>query len=393
MPQIDSVNNDMDILTILKQAVLEPFLYNVTGRSVPDPTFGRIRNPRSKAELVFRSKPYVHHDGIVKILSGPPESLTRQSLPTPHPFFAPPPAPSADNYVHYQIWYDPRPEAEGPLSHIDLVWCHGLGDYGGRFAEYGKPFLDAGARIILPDMPGFGRSTGVHGYLPSCELLTEGLHQVVYDIRRREEKGEDLGQNRSLPRKVVVGGGSMGGYTALSYAVKYGGGSPKGWISGVLALCPMTEVAKDTRPPYVVELVARTLIKVGLGRLPLSPANKGKNSANPQNEIDFQNDPQTYHGWLRISTGLAFLQGMDDLDKSIHLFPQDLPLLIIHGSNDRVVDLGGSKRAMKRIHAAGHPNARLEVMENCEHDLMREPPERRDKIIEKMVSFIVKEAS
>jgi acylglycerol lipase len=67
----------------------------------------------------------------------------------------------------------------------DLVFCHGINDYGGKFSEHANMFLEAGYRIgelmfsldlrhcglssylhtVVPDMPSHGRSTGLHAYV------------------------------------------------------------------------------------------------------------------------------------------------------------------------------------------------------------------------------------
>jgi acylglycerol lipase len=45
-------------------------------------------------------------------------------------------------------------------------------------------------------------------------------------------------------------------------------------ISGGLFLCPMLAISPDTRPPYLVELLARGISRFA-GSLPLAAANKG----------------------------------------------------------------------------------------------------------------------
>ena len=44
-------------------------------------------------------------------------------------------------------------------------------DFGGKFAEHARTFLDEGYRVIVPDLPSHGRSTGIHVHLPDLDLL------------------------------------------------------------------------------------------------------------------------------------------------------------------------------------------------------------------------------
>ena len=72
-------------------------------------------------------------------------------------------------------------------------------------------------------------------------------------------------------------------------------------------LCPMLAISPESRPPYIIELIARGLASIAPA-LPLADANKGKNSEDPEVEEEFLADPMTYHGKLRIATGLGCLK-------------------------------------------------------------------------------------
>lgn len=54
-------------------------------------------------------------------------------------------------------------------------------------------------------------------------------------------------------------------------------------------LCPMLAIAPDSRPSYLVELVARGLASIA-GPLPFASANKGKNSEDPSVEEQFDRE-------------------------------------------------------------------------------------------------------
>lgn len=78
-------------------------------------------------------------------------------------------------------------------------------------------------------------------------------------------------------------------------------------ISGGIFLCPMLAIGAETMPAYPIQLLARGVASFA-GPLALAAANKGKNSEDPEVEEQFQRDPQTYHGKLRVGTGLAILK-------------------------------------------------------------------------------------
>lgn len=90
-------------------------------------------------------------------------------------------------------------------------------------------------------------------------------------------------------------------------------------ITGGLFLCPMLVIAADTRPAYIIELIARGISKVA-GSFPLAAANKGKNSEDPRLEEQF----------LRVS--LRFIELVTSREKrglnsvsSLFTGPADIP--------------------------------------------------------------------
>ncbi|KAK4700182.1 hypothetical protein P7C70_g6068, partial [Phenoliferia sp. Uapishka_3] len=81
-----------------------------------DLTFGRAGLPRSPSELAIRAE-YKHWDGVVKLSEGSPE------------------------FVAYQVW---EPRANAPLKASDMLFCHGVNDYGGKISSHARHFLDRG---------------------------------------------------------------------------------------------------------------------------------------------------------------------------------------------------------------------------------------------------------
>ena len=79
----------------------------------------------------------------------------------------------------------------------------------------------------------------------------------------------------------------------------------------------------ESTPGIDVQYIARVLIKIGLGWLPLA-AGKQRKSLNTRKRSKIYNDPQTYHGNLRVATGLQLLDGMYHIRKSMGQF--ELPV-------------------------------------------------------------------
>lgn len=214
-----------------------------------------------------------------------------------------------------------------------LLWLavllHGINNYGGKAAAMGKFYIENGFRVIAIDLPSFGRSSGLHSYLPSLRILVEATHAVIKDVISNDPPNMQ-------GRKLFLQGESMGGFTALYYAALYPPVSPPSQggpdlrklaqedqrmadyirpnLSGVACSAPMLAISPQSRPAPIVEFIARGIAFMA-GRLPFAPGVKGNVSDDIRVETEFLADAQTYKGWIRIGTGLAILSGLEELQK------------------------------------------------------------------------------
>jgi acylglycerol lipase len=58
-------------------------------------------------------------------------------------------------------------------------------------------------RIVVPDLPSHGRSSGLHSYVSSMDLLADAVHAVICDVLHH-----DQAPPFAPPRKVFVAGQS-----------------------------------------------------------------------------------------------------------------------------------------------------------------------------------------
>lgn len=67
-------------------------------------------------------------------------------------------------------------------------------------------------RVIVPDLPSHGRSSGIHVYLPSMEALADAIYAVLEDTLLEDSKlVKESDGSISQARKVFVAGQSLGG--------------------------------------------------------------------------------------------------------------------------------------------------------------------------------------
>lgn len=363
--QTKSPNDDLSIFT---SVILYPFLELIRLRSPPvDPTFGRYTLPFSPYEQLIRDDPsYTCWDARV--------FLDRSGRAVEE---------KTNRWVWYQVWWNEAAAAKKGVK-TDLCFCHGISDYGGSFAIHAKPFLDAGYRLIMPDLPSHGRSTGLHCYLDDLNDLGHAVQVILTDVIKRDAA---VGRDQ---RNVIVGGQSMGGFSAVLYALLYQTpnvpgrivptNQPTPKVLGILPLCPMLAISPEARPHFIIESFARCL-KFFAGRLPLVLGYKGKASEDRWSEDRYNTDPQVCHCRVRAATGLAILKALLFTDK--YMGEITLPFRVMHGDSDRVTSVDGSK---KLFELAKSKDKDIMICPRTEHIMLRIG---RDKIDDQKRQLII----
>lgn len=84
-------------------------------------------------------------------------------------------------------------------------------------------------------------------------------------------------------------------------------------------------------------------------------------------------DPQTYSGKIRISTGLAILHGIADVNA--RLAEVTLPFKVLHGTGDRVTSYKGSQRLYDM---ASSQDKEIKLYDGREHVLLRKGRDKED---------------
>jgi acylglycerol lipase len=74
----------------------------------------------------------------------------------------------------------------------------------GGARHFFDPFLEKGFRIIAMDLPGFGRSSGLHAYMEDVQELVNAVHAVISAVALGNRALDANGQQQR--RKVYVYG-------------------------------------------------------------------------------------------------------------------------------------------------------------------------------------------
>lgn len=253
--------------------------------------------------------------------------------------------------LYFQMW-SPTLTAPDTKRRVIVLYVHGLGDYSGRFARFVSKFMDEGVYLASYDHIGHGRSSGMHGYVPSMQSLMDGLKCILAYLEEETYADNNV--------DLYLMGMSMGGLV-VTYQALMGDNSR---IKGIIAINPLIRVHRASMPnPYLV-YIARGLAQVW-PTLAVSPANRGQNHPDPEVEREFYEDPGTYSGWLRVGTGMAMKHGLEQIWTSVEKTPLVTPpMLVVYGNADKVTDPQATVEFMKKL-----PNVEFECLEGGSHVL------------------------
>ncbi|GHJ87725.1 hypothetical protein NliqN6_4127 [Naganishia liquefaciens] len=400
-------------MTEIVRDILTPGLQRLGLYSPTDPTYGRYLIPPWAPEQALDNDPNIitTRRRIFLPLLAPADSVeveySEEIDLTPEELF--PQRQRTGRWIYYKTW-EMKPEAlegkEAGGKGVDMVIVHGLNEYGARYAPHCRTFLEVGFRIIVPDMPSYGRSTGIHAHIYDPHLLTSAVYAVLQDVVRIDVA------NGKKQREVFLSGASMGGWTVLYYLITYPSTSdvekivtspsdeaqegkaktaqeyrPK--IAGAFVMCPLVNVAPASRPNFLVEGIARVIVKFA-GSLPMAEAVRGNVSDDPRVEEEFRQDPLTYKGKLRASTGLSLLHGLNQLASRAEEIT--LPIRIVHGDHDRATSHLATMAFFDRI--ASHEKS-LEIYADYEHVMCKvgideEDDRKRQAVLADWKSWLLK---
>ncbi|GFZ18951.1 alpha/beta-Hydrolases superfamily protein [Actinidia rufa] len=234
-----------------------------------------------------------------------------------------------------------------------------------------RKLVSSGYGVFAMDYPGFGLSEGLHGYIPSFDILVDDVIEHYSKIKENPEVC-------SLPKFLF--GQSMGGAVALKVHLK----QPNVW-DGAILVAPMCKIADDMVPPWLL-----TQILIGVAKfLP-------KQKLVPQKDLaemafrDLNNREKTAYNVIaykhkpRLRTAVGLLKTTQEIE--CRLEEVSLPLLILHGEADVVTDPSVSKALYKK---ASSSDKKLNLYKDAYHSLLEgEPDEMIARVFLDIISWL-----
>jgi alpha-beta hydrolase superfamily lysophospholipase len=231
--------------------------------------------------------------------------------------------------------------------------AHGYGEHIGRYEHVADALHRHGAVVHGVDHLGHGRSAGERVLIGDYEQVVADFHELAARARDRDA---------GLP--VVLIGHSMGGMIAARYAQRYGAE-----LSALVLSGPVLG-----RWDTVDALLA-------VDEIPEAPIDPDTLSRDPAVGIDYAADPLVWHGRFARTTLEALAACLDRIRADGRL--GDLPTLWVHGADDRLVPIEGTREGIARLRGDRfeeriHPGARHEVFNETD----------RDKVLAEVTAFV-----
>lgn len=243
-----------------------------------------------------------------------------------------------------------------PRAVVCLV--HGLGEHSGRYGHVAAALNRGGLAFLSFDQRGFGKSQGQRGHAASYEVLLDDITRLLEEASQRYP---------GLPRFLY--GHSMGGGLALNYALRR-----KSNVAGIIATSPWIRLAFQ---PSAAQMILGRLMSRLRPSFSLPNSLDARDlSRDPEVVSAYENDPLVHD---RISARLfvsCYSAGLWALE---HASSLKLPLLIMHGGEDRITSLEASRRFAGQV-ARG---CTFKQWEGCRHEIHNEP------VKEELFSFVV----
>ncbi len=248
-----------------------------------------------------------------------------------------------------------------------LVIVHGYAEHALRHRRLAEAAAQAGHAVVAVDLPGHGRSDGPRALVRSYEPL---LAAVAAAVEAAAEAGSE---------RPALFGHSMGGAVALAFGLA----RPESVSSLVLSAPYLLDAQR--RPAWMTALAGP--VAALAPTLPVVRLDASQLSRDPRVGAAYRADPLVRSGGVAAATGHTLTRmGADLLARAGSLA---LPTLVLHGDDDGVASVEGSRRL-----AAAAPAGTVELLTftGAYHELHNEPEETGvpQRFVAAVLAFLVR---
>ena len=250
---------------------------------------------------------------------------------------------SAGASLYYQSWMPAdRPKAV-------LLIAHGLAEHSGRYEHFADFFVNHGYGVFGLDYPGHGKSDGDRCHIAKFSEYTDSITLLIERVR-----------NVCPETPLFLVGHSMGGLVAVSFLIGHQAEFAGSVLSGA-AVQPAIELPAIQR--LIMNLMSRVLPKLRVLQLDSSEV-----SRDPAVVERYRNDPLVFNGKVTARLAEQLFSEMTSIQDRFGRI--ELPMLILHGSEDGLTSPEGSRMLHEKISSQ---EKKLIIYDGLYHEVYNEP--------------------
>jgi len=236
-----------------------------------------------------------------------------------------------------------------------VIITHGVAEHSGRYEHVAQALVADGYTVVAYDLRGHGRSSGKRNYVNSFQDYLADLSLVLGRARER---------HAGLP--VFLFGHSMGGGIVTLFVIQ---NQPD--VCGLVLSAPSVKISDDISP--LLQKVSG-LLSVLAPKLPAIKLNSADISRDPAIVAAYDSDPLNYRGGILARTGAEILKATRLISAGSASIT--LPILIMHGTADKLADVSGSKELYAAVAA---DDKTLKLYDGLYHEILNEPEQDQVK--------------
>jgi acylglycerol lipase len=250
--------------------------------------------------------------------------------------------------LYMQAW-----EPHGPPRAVVLV-VHGLFEHSGRYGNLVNCIVPRGFAVYSFDQRGHGRSEGLRGYIRRFSYYVDDL-----EIFRK------LVSERHPAKPMFILGHSVGGTVVADYLP----GHQAEFSGCVLSAATTAPGSSVTRSSILMARALSALLpKLGVARIDATAISRDRQVVEA-----YVNDPLVYRGKIRARLGAELINVIERALPS-KVTDIEVPILLIHGSQDRLSNTEGSSRLYAMVKSK---DKTLKYYDGFYHELLNEPERAR----------------
>ncbi len=235
---------------------------------------------------------------------------------------------------------------EKPRAVVLLI--HGFGEHIHRY-NHVAAFLNAnGIAVVGMDTRGHGKSTGQRGHAPNYDAYMKDVEQFT-----------TYGKSLYPTVPSIIYGHSMGGNLVLNFITRY-----KGVFKAAVVTSPWIRTYATI--PKAQIFINRIVSKIFPSLSVDTKLDVNTISTDPAVVKAYVNDPLV-QGKMSAGSGIGVIDAADYLNKFNGTIP--MPLLIIHGSEDKLIAHDAAKEFSQRVKG----DVTFKSFEGMYHETHNEP--------------------